>query len=111
MKFNQALVKKQGLTSEDTDLLKEIYKTMFALFDHMSSLDPTKDIDELQKCVISLELTEFYLQRTWKFSEDRNFHTWWYKAPHCSCGLLDNQDRVGTSYRVIDGGCPLHGDT
>jgi hypothetical protein len=55
-----------------------------------------------------IEDLEYALQGLWKFPRDSRFHLHWLEIKACSCGRLDNLDRLGYG-RVINGGCPWHG--
>jgi len=109
--LNPALAKKQGLTDENIDRLRELHCEMTELFEIMKMSDPENPPSEtfFSDCVNLIESIEFLMQREWGFTQDANFHSWWFKAPHCNCPMLDNQDRVGSNSRVISQICPLHG--
>lgn len=55
---------------------------------------------------------EYVLQSILKLPMDRNYHKYWYMVSGCKCiaHKLDNQDRWGTPYRVINADCPYHSD-
>lgn len=55
-------------------------------------------------------MTEYRLQALWNFTADSNFHSYWFKMPHCTCPYMDNQERIGTGMFIISGDCPLHGN-
>ncbi len=55
-----------------------------------------------------IEDLEFSLQCLWKFPRDANYHTHFLDIRGCTCGRLDNLDRLGYG-RVINGGCIWHG--
>ena len=56
---------------------------------------------------ISREL-EFMLQDLWGFDRDITKHRFW-ELPRCECSKLDNKERYGTPYQIINRDCPLHG--
>ena len=55
-----------------------------------------------------IEDLEYALQGLWKFPRDANYHTHFLEIKDCTCGRLDNLDRLGYG-RVINGGCIWHG--
>ena len=108
--LNQRLVEKQGLSRGDVAKIKMLHNEREMLFKKMEALDPVADRHELREhCVKDLERLEFALQEAWKFPQDAKMHSWWFRAPHCSCPYMDNQDMLGTEYKYINGDCPLHG--
>lgn len=109
--LNPFLVIQQKLTDKDLRDLIDLHIFKYELFEAMEISDPDNPPREnfFKDCVEELEKIEFRMQKSWGFSEDRNFHSWWYRAPHCQCPVLDNAERFGTSYRIINENCPLHG--
>lgn len=104
--LNQALIKKQKLSPTEVTEIARLHQKRETLFLAMSE---TPLSPKLKEAVKELEDLEFALQKAWGFTQDPNYHTWWYRAPHCSCPKLDNQDNYGTSMRVINQNCVLHG--
>lgn len=92
--LNPNLIKHQNLSDDDVLELEILHETKNALFEQMKKLDIDEDIELLHTYVILLESLEFNMQRVWKFTQDRNFHSWWSRAPHCTCN-----DKLG---------CKLH---
>ena len=106
--LNPFLVKKQGLTQTDIDLVTCEHARKDVLFQIMEALDPEVDTEELHECVGILEEIEFAMQRAWKFEKDADRHSWWYRAPHCRCPRMDNSDPLMPN-RITRQDCPLHG--
>jgi hypothetical protein len=104
LSFNLAL--EQKITVEDLDKITALHNELQDLFDEMRECS---DKSILPSYVKKVEDIEFRMQEAWKFNKDSNFHSWWYKAPHCECPQIDNGERFGTGYRVIDMKCPVHG--
>lgn len=104
--LNQLLVYKQNLTDDEIAEIQRLHQTMAALFQVLKDTD-----DELliKNSALIVESIEYNMQRVWKFKQDRNFHSWWYKTPGCNCPKLDNEDYVGTPYRVFNKECVIHG--
>ena len=109
--FNKTLIEKQGLFENDIQELTKLHTLKDELFETMEGLDPNKekDLKQLRMFVKLLQSLEFDMQRVWKFDPNANMHSWWFKAPHCKCPFMDNQDMLGTKYRVHVKDCPLHG--
>lgn len=59
---------------------------------------------------LRLEVWEFRLQELWGFAQDSAYHKYWFLVPGCTCPKLDNSDRFGTGYNVINCSCPYHGE-
>jgi hypothetical protein len=100
MAANLKLAEKQGLTEEEVVEIGILHVKLDSVtrnpYDHD---DPVKLIEEI----------EFNLQRLWKFPQDKNFHRYWYAISGCTCPKSDNNERVGTKYKVINNGCKWHG--
>jgi len=67
------------------------------------------DIEKLHFIAEMITELDFKLQDAWGFERDARFHTWWYRAPKCTCGTMDNRDALGSGYEHINANCPLHG--
>lgn len=106
MYLSPTLALKQGITYEDLDKLKKLHQIRLELFEESRSLNTTSENRQLAERV---EHLEFELQKAWKFTPDKKFHSWWFQVPTCKCPKLDNLDSLGTGFCVISGNCPLHG--
>lgn len=95
----------QNLTQERADQLKLVYFEVYKTFEKMKKTDDPK---KLKKLAANIEKYEFLKQKIWGFPLDRNKHRW-FDVPKCTCSKMDNKERLGTNFRVIDGGCPVHG--
>ena len=51
---------------------------------------------------------DFELQRSWNFPMDKRFHRF-FDLPHCTCPTIDNLERLGTDYQIINMECIIHG--
>lgn len=108
--LNRLLVKNQGLSKKDVLELQDLHGVRARLFDAMGELDPEKDRDSLRLYADLLQSLEFDMQRVWKFDQDPEFHSWWYRVPHCKCPKMDNADPIFFN-RIISMDCPIHGRT
>lgn len=87
----------------------EIIKALHMLRLGISQLmKETDDVSELKKLDKKYTEVEFELQEAWKFPKDARYHRYW-NRPKCTCPKMDNEDRYGTGYSVINSECPLHG--
>lgn len=105
-KLNARLVEKQNLNEREIDQLKRLHFKRSEIFEEMKATDK-KEI--LQKLFKDYTKNEFALQKAWKFNEDENYHRWW-EVPKCKCPKLDNEDSYGTSRKIYNGNCPIHGE-
>jgi len=84
--LNRNLIKSQNLTDTDILELEQLHETREALFQLMADLDIDDDLPLLRTYVVLLESLEYNMQRVWKFEQNKDYHTWWFKSPHCTCG-------------------------
>lgn len=101
---NSRLMRTQGINTPEliTELVAS-YENLFNIFMKIKNSTPIYDY------VLEVREAEFRLQRAWNFSESENYHSYWYQTPHCTCPKMDNDEYIGTSYRITDDECPLHG--
>ena len=113
MKLNQELIKNQGLNGEEVKHLESLYEELEELFDDILYAQEVSERtgrpfvkDEL---IEDIQALEYRLQEAWKFDQDKNYHTYWRRNPLCDCPSMDNDELIGTQYRIYSGDCPLHG--
>jgi hypothetical protein len=87
------------------DKIKKLHVKKFKVFKKM---EKTNDVEKIKQLVQDIENLEFQLQLAWGFPQDRNYHTW-YNIPRCTCPKIDNREKCGTEFRIVDGNCPIHG--
>ena len=87
------------------DKIKKLHVEKFKVFKKM---EKTNDVEKIKQFVKDIENLEFQLQLAWGFPQDRNYHTW-YNIPRCTCPKIDNREKCGTEFRIVDGNCPIHG--
>lgn len=102
--LNSALIKRQCVTDEEVQKIKQLHAQKLEFFDKMT-LEESTGI--LQAYAQVIEQIEFELQKQWHFTQDVNYHEW-YLVPKCTCPKMDNQQMRGTSYKVINNQCPIH---
>jgi len=108
--LNQRLVEQQELTEDDIFELEGLHEIRARTFDKMAALNPTNDEDKDTLILYShlLESLEYNMQRVWKFDQDRNYHSWWYRVPYCTCPTMDNGDPMFFGRRIFRHDCPVH---
>jgi len=104
--LNDALIRRQKVTDKDLRKIKKLHLKLQDLFAEMRKMSSVR---KLRAQVSVIEKIEFAMQKAWGFPINANFHTWWRAAPHCTCPASDNRYSYGTSNRVIDLSCVLHG--
>ena len=82
--------------------IKQLHHDREDVYDLMRVMDPVEDRESLMECDKELTDIEFKLQGLWKFTKDKKFHIFWYR-PHCTCPIMDNNDRYPTGYYIISG--------
>jgi len=98
---------KNDLGIKDLKKIRRIHIKRLRLFDEIES---ESDVTKLHELANDLEKIEYELQKAWKLNLDSNFHSWWFRAPKCTCPKLDNKERIGTGLFIIDRKCLLHGE-
>lgn len=95
-------------TPENRDIILNLHRDRHYLFQQMRET-PATDLQQLAMYRDTLQQLEFNLQAAWGFDQDENFHTYWFRAPHCTCPKMDNSDQFGSEIKYISADCPLHG--
>lgn len=108
MILNAEWVRQKGLNDKQLARLRKVHLKRVEIFKEMQK---ETDVVKLQKYVERVKRLEFQLQAAWGFNRNVDFHSWWYRCPHCSCPTIDNDERVGTSFSVINDSCILHGSS
>ena len=103
--LNKDLIKSQGLDQRKVDQLEYLHEDKQIVFEQMELTDDPIRLRYLAKEVTFIELQ---LQRTWGFELNEDYHLW-YLVPKCKCPRMDNEERRGTPYKIINEKCPVHG--
>lgn len=101
---NLALALKQGLGSDKVvaiDVLHEIRDKFMS--------DPWLVSSRNSVVVDVIQGLDYALQALWGFKLDSDHHSSQHHINGCTCPKIDNDDLVGTKYRVRSQGCPFHG--
>lgn len=102
------LIKANNVGIKNILKIQNIYYKIDKLFEFSKTVD-YKDRKAVKSLVDKLTEYEYNMQLYWGFNLSNLFHTYWNKFPLCQCPVADNDDRVGTSSRVYNGNCPIHG--
>jgi hypothetical protein len=105
--LNHRLAEKQKITDDKLEALKLSHQLRWILFEAAKKvLDEPLKLKMLANVFDALETEQ---QKLWNFEVNLNYH-YFFSFPGCKCPKLDNQDRLGTSHRIISQGCPIHSD-
>jgi len=105
--LNRYLAEKQKITDEQLEALKLSHQLRWILFEAAK-----KVIDEplkLKMLANVFDALESEQQKLWNFDVNPDHH-YFFDFPGCKCPKLDNQERLGTPYKIINLSCPIHGD-
>ena len=106
MRVKKTPVIRQNLDVSELRALKSLHAEKLKYFKLMEETD---DQAKLREYAGEVKFIEFEMQKNWHFPQDETFHEW-YRVPKCTCPKMDNADRRGTKYMVINQQCPIHGD-
>lgn len=79
---------------------------MSELFNLMEESD---DVESLKAYAEKVTATEYFMQEAWGFDRNSDFHKYWFTMPNCSCPTMDNEEMIGTKYRITSMECIIHG--
>jgi hypothetical protein len=104
--LNNKLIERQKIDEKVVEKIKSIHRKRIKLF---NQIEKENDSEKLKLLAKKIDDIEYDLQDAWGFPRDNKFHSWWYRMPKCTCAKLDNQERLGCEFKVINESCPLHG--
>lgn len=104
-KLNPNLIKRQNISDDVIELIKQKHIEKLEIFDKMKSEISNSELKFLAN---EVEKIEFELQELWGFNKDKNMHEW-YLVPKCTCPKIDNAESRGTEFRIVNSECPIHG--
>jgi hypothetical protein len=104
------LAQRLNVSVENVREIARLHVTRYEICTAAEALNPTSAEDNINIRILHANFVdnEFKLQELWGFDRNANFHRFW-EFPHCTCPNMDNNDRLGSSYHVIDMSCPVHG--
>jgi len=107
--LNENLAKQQKVTKKQRKKLGVLYKDLDNIMEVASLIKDLKFPFKIRKAISkSIEKIEFKLQKNWNFKQDKNWHTYWFQIPGCTCPYHDNKERLGYG-AIISQDCPYHG--
>jgi len=101
--LNNRLIQDRELSQETVDKIEAVHKELEELL-----ATKLEDIENIENYVLDISALEYELQHLWGFSQDSNYHSWWFMDPKCKCPKMDNEDMLGTKYSIYSSDCPLH---
>lgn len=105
--LNDHLIQSQQISDEDIEEIIKLHRIRYSIEEEMSSLDPVKDGNDLRILFRDWMTNEYNLQKAWNFPSNSYYYRD-YTVPHCTCPVLDNDDRLGTDERIVTEGCIYH---
>lgn len=105
LRLNARLIIQKNLSKDTIENIKALHVERLQIEETMSNPQITKD--QLQTQFKLWTANQYLLQAAWNFPEDSNFHPS-HRLPGCLCAKLDNDERLGTEFKVITQGCPIH---
>lgn len=110
--LNRNMLTEQGIDEEGEKAILALHEERMLIFEMMSAIDPDTEMGRLRlrEWASVVEDLEYRLQDAWGFPRNRDYHSWWYRVPHCNCPQLDNYDYYGTPFRIFVETCPVHND-
>lgn len=107
-RLNGNLAIRQNVTDEQLDALKLSHQLRHKLFKMAKAvLDQPLKLKMLANVFDALETEQ---QKLWNFETNPNMHMF-FTFPGCACPVMDNRERFGTPYKIINDNCPIHGVT
>lgn len=103
--INKELAKRQDLSEETIANIESLHLKRKDYYNRMK-IAPDCDLKEWDRLC---EMLEYKLQELWGFPRNSRYHKFW-ERPRCECCKMDNEDRFGTGYYIINENCPLHGN-
>ena len=107
VELNLKLIQSNDLTKQQIENILNLHKERMELFCSQPEFDNRIKLDRFNDLV---EKNEFALQKEWGFKLDKNYHTWWFQVPNCSCSTRINSATFGKPERFVNDCCPIHRD-
>ena len=117
--INLKLAAERGIDNTDIVQIQTLHTQRADIVKSMKGIQPLTDgklvytvgeYDYLQYCGDYLGILEAEIQRLWGWEADASMTKFWL-LPHCTCPVLDNEDRMGCNAgSIINGECPVHGN-
>lgn len=104
-KLSEHLVKSKKLNASQIKVLKDLHVERLGIEEQMSATEDRADLKQLFKFWTQNQRD---LQTAWGFEANDSFHRFW-EVPKCTCPYLDNLERLGTPFKIINKSCIVHG--
>lgn len=105
-RLSQRLAEKQGVTDDELQALRASHQLRLYLFQIAdNNREHPLTLQMLARMFSHLESEQ---QELWHFGADLNFQRF-FDLPGCTCPRMDNEERLGTPYKIYDTACPIHG--
>lgn len=107
IELNLELIQSNDLTKQQIENILELHRERMELFYSQSEFDNRIKLNIFNDLV---EKIEFALQKEWGFDINRDYHTWWFQVPNCTCSKHINMATFGKPERFVNDCCPIHRD-
>lgn len=102
--LDEDLIESQKVTEDQFQQMIPIYQEIDNILLEMGNLSVRFSSDRLNELYQDWLSLQFKLQKLWNFPENANYFRD-YDLPHCTCPKFDNDERLGTPYRIISSDC------
>lgn len=103
--LNPLLLIRQNINDEALEALKLSHQLKHLLFE---AAKKTTNKSSLRLLAAHFDELEYHQQELWGFPQDENYHRF-FDFPGCTCPKMDNEDRLGTAFKIYQDDCPIHG--
>lgn len=104
--LNHHLIAEKCLTDDQVQTIKDLHIARMKIEIWM---ERCKKPEKILWWFATWTENQYLLQEAWGFEQNANWHPS-HRLPHCVCGFIDNEDRLGTPYKVVNPDCILHGE-
>lgn len=105
-KLSEHLVKSKKLNANQIQVLKDLHVERLGIEEQMSACEDRAELKQLFKTWTEIQRR---LQTAWGFEANDSFHRFW-EVPKCSCNaVMDNLERLGTPFKIVNNECLVHG--
>lgn len=104
-RLNGVLAERQKVTKAQLIKLKELHADRHLIEEQLKEASRVEDIQMLYR---EWQKIQYLLQDNWNFPRNPDWHPS-HRLSKCSCGAsMDNDERLGTPFRVVTKGCIIH---
>lgn len=102
--LNKRLMVQQCCTEDDMTALLVSHVLRASVFEAMNRTDDPHELQRYDRVYKHLQRAQ---QELWKFQQNDNYLRFW-DVPKCGCPKMDNDDAVGTPYKITSAACVIH---